>query len=53
MRDINPQSKRVKITRWIAEYISYLSDETPWIKAHGMIKKATLTFATNFWWLLA
>ncbi|KAF3613621.1 hypothetical protein FXO37_36303 [Capsicum annuum] len=50
--DREHRGQRVKMARWIADYISPLGDETPWIEGHGVIKKAPLIFAANFWWLI-
>lgn len=52
IRDVDWQSERVELTRWIIGYISSLGDETPWIEGYVMIKMAAFTFAIKFWCLL-
>lgn len=40
------------MARWIANYISLLSDETLWIEGRGIIKKVLLNFTALFWLLV-
>lgn len=52
MRDTKHQSDKVDMVRRISSYISPLGDDTPYFQCHGMIRKATLTFAAKFLWNL-
>lgn len=44
--------EKVKIDRWITNYISPIGDAALQIKGHGMINEGKLTFETKFLWLL-
>ncbi|KAF3653244.1 hypothetical protein FXO37_17083 [Capsicum annuum] len=50
IRDLEQREKWRELIRWMAQKITKLRSDAPWVEGKVDIKKSTLHFALKFWW---